>query len=272
MRQLRMAIIGVAALMLMTWLVYAPAQARLALTATPSASPTSEPGSRENPLTNPCTNQPFTTIMTNSAVEEASVSSIPETSSWAINFVLATNEEAKAFSEFTATHIGERVAIAFDGKIYNVPTLQSKLTTGALITGQFTKDEAISLARLMITKPLVAPIALDSVDTQDGNLVLTVSTSTDLDENTFHALVAALKKRFESLKFEGNVREQLETHQVTFTFSPPTAEDSQFATEYLTRAGLLEFVDFSKVHSCTQTMPEVGQYIVTDYQQKLYRN
>lgn len=57
---------------------------------------------------------------------------------------------ARAFGDYTATHIGEPFAIVLDGKVISAPTIQSHIGGGSgIITGRFTVQEAADLALLL---------------------------------------------------------------------------------------------------------------------------
>ncbi|MBD3785802.1 MAG: protein translocase subunit SecD [Sphingomonadales bacterium] len=57
---------------------------------------------------------------------------------------------ARAFGDYTATHIGEPFAIVLDGKVISAPTIQSHIGGGSgIITGRFTVQEASELALLL---------------------------------------------------------------------------------------------------------------------------
>ena len=268
MKQLRIGLISIATLVFLTWLMTVPADARLALTATPTV--TAEAGSRELPLSNPCTKKPFTTIMTNAGIAKASAYLDQNYNSWNIQFDLATNDEAAAFSAFTAKHEGQPIAIVLDGKIYSAPVINAPIKDQGVIAGTFTKEEATALARLISTKPLPVEVTLAGVDTQAGRLVITVAANRQIDAGTFNALAVALTERADSVTFGSETSVEVATRRITFTLTPGSVEDQQFAIEYLSRVGLLEFVDFSKPSTCKQTMPDADQYILTDYQQELY--
>jgi hypothetical protein len=63
--------------------------------------------------------------------------------------VLTFNKEgARLFDEITNRNIGKQVAIFLDGAIISEPTVQSEITAGeAVITGNFTADQAAAIAR-----------------------------------------------------------------------------------------------------------------------------
>jgi hypothetical protein len=61
-----------------------------------------------------------------------------------INF---TDDGTKRLAEVTGKHVGERLAIVIDGKLYSAPRINTPITGGkAEITGNFTKEEARDLA------------------------------------------------------------------------------------------------------------------------------
>jgi hypothetical protein len=102
---------------------------------TPTPQPSGEPGStRDNPLLNPCTGQPFTTIMTGVGLQnvEAQVGGV-NNNQYVISFSLADNDEARRFSQHTATRIGQALAIVLDGQVLSAPVIQAALTTGGIM-------------------------------------------------------------------------------------------------------------------------------------------
>ncbi|MBI3952443.1 MAG: protein translocase subunit SecD [Candidatus Doudnabacteria bacterium] len=72
-------------------------------------------------------------------------------------------EGTKKFSDITSRNIGKRVAIFLDGQILSAPTVQSAITDGrAVITGQFSVDEAKQLVTRLNSGALPVPIKLIS--------------------------------------------------------------------------------------------------------------
>jgi len=73
------------------------------------------------------------------------------------------DEGAKIFEEFTEKNVGKILAIYIDGMPISAPVVQEKISGGkAQITGQFTIDEAKSLARNLNAGALPVPIKLIS--------------------------------------------------------------------------------------------------------------
>lgn len=69
----------------------------------------------------------------------------------------------KLFSNITSANIGKQVAILLDGQILSAPVVQSAITDGvAIITGNFTVDQAKQLATRLNSGALPVPIKLIS--------------------------------------------------------------------------------------------------------------
>lgn len=67
------------------------------------------------------------------------------------------------FAEITKRNLGQPVAIELDGQIISAPTVQSEITTGeAVISGDFTIDEAKELVKRLNAGALPVPITLVS--------------------------------------------------------------------------------------------------------------
>jgi protein-export membrane protein SecD len=87
--------------------------------------------------------------------------------SGAPNVVLDFNSEgAELFGKLTESHVGEPIAIFLDGQIISAPTVQQAIFGGqAVITGDFTLDEAKLLAQNLNAGALPVPIHLLSQQT-----------------------------------------------------------------------------------------------------------
>src|SRR3989338_1086951 len=82
-------------------------------------------------------------------------------------------EGATIFEQMTQEFLGKRIAIYLDGAPISAPTVQSIITGGqAVITGNFTVDEAKTLAQRMNAGALPVPITLISQDTVGASLGL----------------------------------------------------------------------------------------------------
>ncbi len=106
------------------------------------------------------TEQFIPTALSGKQLERASVVTNPQTGE--IQVSLQFDEEGKQlFSELTQKHLGQPIAIYLDGQPISVPTVQSVITDGqAVITGQFTLQEAQLLSQRLNTGALPVPVEL----------------------------------------------------------------------------------------------------------------
>jgi preprotein translocase subunit SecD len=82
------------------------------------------------------------------------------------------NEEGgKLFADITRDHKGEQLGIFLDGELLSAPVINEAITGGtAVITGDFTVDEAKELADNLSFGALPMPITLASTQTVDATL------------------------------------------------------------------------------------------------------
>ena len=104
----------------------------------------------------------------------------------AVNFTL-TSDAGSKFGDFTEANRGRALAIVLDNKIQSAPTIEDKITTDGIITGQFTIEESNDLAVMLQSGALPAGIrfleqrvvgpflGLDSI--RKGALACTVGTA-----------------------------------------------------------------------------------------------
>ncbi len=80
-------------------------------------------------------------------------------------------EGTKLFSDITTANVGKPVAIVLDGQIISAPVVQNAITDGtAIITGNFTTDEAKALATRLNSGALPVPIHLVTQQTVGASL------------------------------------------------------------------------------------------------------
>lgn len=118
--------------------------------------------SAQDALVNPLTRQPFETVMTGAGLQ-AAVAGFDQMSAgnWLIQFEL--NEEGGAvFGPFTANSIGQPMAIVLDGVVLSAPIIQAELPTGGVITGDFSEEEARTLALQLRSGALPIPLSVES--------------------------------------------------------------------------------------------------------------
>jgi protein-export membrane protein SecD len=85
-------------------------------------------------------------------------------------------EGSKVFAQLTKENIGKQIAIFLDGRVISAPTVQAEITDGkAVITGNFSLDEAKKLAQRLNEGALPVPITLigqQSVEASLGKISL----------------------------------------------------------------------------------------------------
>ncbi len=81
------------------------------------------------------------------------------------------SEGTRLFAELTKRSIGKSIAIYLDGQIISAPTVQSEIANGeAVITGNFTLEEAKSLVKRLNEGALPVPISLVSEQRVEASL------------------------------------------------------------------------------------------------------
>jgi protein-export membrane protein SecD len=81
------------------------------------------------------------------------------------------SEGTQLFANITKKSIGKRVAIYLDGEIISAPTVQNEISNGeAVITGNFTIDEAKNLVERLNEGALPVPISLVSQQSVEASL------------------------------------------------------------------------------------------------------
>ena len=104
-----------------------------------SIEPTEEPGGVFT------SDRIFHTVMTGADLADALVDQ-DQVGNLGVSFTL-TERGARVFGDYTSAHVGELLGIVLDGTLISAPVINSPITTGnGIITGQFTPEEANSLA------------------------------------------------------------------------------------------------------------------------------
>ncbi len=81
------------------------------------------------------------------------------------------NEGSALFEKITGENIGQQIAIFLDGNVISAPVVNQKIVGGkAVITGDFTVEEANDLASLLTAGALPAPANLISQQTVNASL------------------------------------------------------------------------------------------------------
>src|SRR5881397_269277 len=101
------------------------------------------------------------TLLTGAELTRAEVQADPNSpGNWqvAIEF---TSTGARIFGEVTEQNVGKHLAIILDGNVYSAPRMNERIPGGrAVITGQFTVDDARDLAIVLRAGALPAPVVI----------------------------------------------------------------------------------------------------------------
>jgi len=116
---------------------------------------------------NPNTGQPFPTVL-DGGMLSAAVAEFQQIE-WVIRFEL-TDEGADIFGPFTAARVGQPLAIVLDSEVLSAPIIRDQLTTGGVISGNFTEDEAKQLAVQLRSGSLQIPLRVESAETVGATL------------------------------------------------------------------------------------------------------
>jgi protein-export membrane protein SecD len=126
----------------------------------------------------------FTTVMTGDILKGA-IATLDQFNQWQINFEL-TSAGSGQFYEYTRAHIGQQLAIVLDGTVLSAPVINAAIQDSGVIEGQFTEDEAQSLAVQMRYGAL--PVALKVADIR----TIGASLGQDSVENSLRAGILGL--------------------------------------------------------------------------------
>lgn len=110
----------------------------------------------------------FETVMTGDILRDAVVQP-DELGRPMIAFVL-TGEGSEQFFNYTNDNIGRPLPIVLDGRVLSAPTIQAAIRDNGVITGQFTQEEADSLAIQMRYGALPIPLEVIDVRTIGASL------------------------------------------------------------------------------------------------------
>jgi protein-export membrane protein SecD len=116
-------------------------------------------------LRHPSTAQPFQTALTGAALSAASAqyaqTQAGAAAQWFISFEIQSESVAQ-FATFTGSRVGQPMAIVLDGRVLSAPVIQTELSTGGIITGQFTEEEAKLLALQLRSGALPIPLRVEN--------------------------------------------------------------------------------------------------------------
>ncbi len=120
------------------------------------------------PQSVPFPDEVFATIMTGDILEGV-VAAQDEFTQWQIQFDL-TSESSGEFFAYTRDNIGRVLAIVLDGRVLSTPVINAAINDQGVISGNFTADEADSLAIQMRYGALPIPLQVVDVRTIGASL------------------------------------------------------------------------------------------------------
>jgi len=110
----------------------------------------------------------FNTVMTGDILRNATATQ-DQLGRWQIDFVL-TNEGSDQFFQYTRDHLREQLPIVLDGRVLSAPVIEGAISDSGQITGDFTQDQAESLAVQMRYGALPVPLQVIDVRTIGASL------------------------------------------------------------------------------------------------------
>jgi preprotein translocase subunit SecD len=101
------------------------------------------------------------TLLTGAELTRAEVQADPNSmGNWQVALEF-TATGARIFGEVTEQNVGKHLAIVLDGNVYSAPRINERIPSGrAVITGQFTVEEARDLAIVLRAGALPAPVVI----------------------------------------------------------------------------------------------------------------
>jgi len=115
----------------------ASAEPSASASAAPSQTQLPDPSGEQLTLTEP--------VMTIERLDRAEVMFDKVNATWALSITL-TDKDSATFTDWTADHVGERLAMVVDDEVVVAPTIQDAITGGVVqITGKYTQDDVTKL-------------------------------------------------------------------------------------------------------------------------------
>ncbi len=108
------------------------------------------------------------TILTGAALENADVQ-LDALNRPLVVFSL-TPEGAETFGEYTGSHLGQFLTIVLDKQVISSPQIEGRISDSGSITGQFTQEEARTLALQLRYGRLPIPLRVESIRTIGATL------------------------------------------------------------------------------------------------------
>ncbi|HRL12604.1 MAG TPA: protein translocase subunit SecD [Aggregatilineales bacterium] len=120
-------------------------------------------------IVNPITGLPFETIMTGAGLQAAAAAFDPTANRWDVQFEL-TASGSETFSRYTTMARGTALAIVLDAEVLSAPVINDTISNSGVIQGDFTVDEARTLAVQLRSGALPIPLRVESATTVGATL------------------------------------------------------------------------------------------------------
>jgi preprotein translocase subunit SecD len=111
---------------------------------------------------NPLTGEPFITVLTGAMLEKAEASE-SQYGGWQLT-VTFTDEGSEIIQAYTASHLGEPMAIVLDGVVRSIPIIQAEISDTAVIQGNLEEAEVRHLAAVLDSGALPIPLIAASIE------------------------------------------------------------------------------------------------------------
>lgn len=108
-------------------------------------------------IVNPATGLPFQTAVTGADLQSAASQFDSREGSFFISVQL-TEEGGNTFGDFTGARIGQPLAIVLDGTVLSAPSIRDRLTSQFVVQGNFSQEEANTLALQLRSGALPIPL------------------------------------------------------------------------------------------------------------------
>lgn len=102
-------------------------------------------------------------------IRDARASQSQVSGQWDTNFVIS-QDAAKRFSAYTASHIGQRAAIVLDGKVLEAPVIKGQISDNGEIEGAASQQDASDLALNLKAGTLPAGVTYEQENTVGASL------------------------------------------------------------------------------------------------------
>ena len=110
-----------------------------------------------------------TPVVRGTDLKSAKAEQAMATNSWETGFVLS-QEAARRFSDYTGSHIGQRLAIVLDGHVLSAPTVQAQISDQGVITNMGGQQDAVDLAMNLNSGSLPAGVKFEQESTVGPSL------------------------------------------------------------------------------------------------------